>query len=333
MATLLAEYKRTACGVRESNIADPAAEWAALHDWWPIGRQMFEQLFESEVGKAPSKASLDDLLGAAIPKSIGDLERKEADDAYYVAHAALFMQEMDAIVRRVPRSHSDARAASAFGNVVRFASNVMFDSVVLLEHWAERSQQVPGAYGVGKNEAEHLDSFLFGAQQIIYGHGSFGLSFVESHSDIVIGTIRQAIEIRLRRAFGIHGRISEKTNAFEPVPISALFDAIRPFEAQIFSEVPFPILRRINGWTNMYLHGGHKLPAWTAPRVLARLKPLILGEGRKPGDGIRMDKRIFDGVRQGLKERYDATTSPIGLYPDHLCEAVITADVAPAEDI
>ena len=325
MTTPIEEYKREACRGNRGRIADAAAEWAGVLDWWASGRPLFVQAFHKEVGKRPSKAGIDNLLDAAIPRTLGDLHRKEADDAYYAAHAALFLQEMDSIVSHVPRDCPDPEAAFAFANVLRFVDQVLFDSVVLLEHWAERSRQVPDVFGVGKNEVEHLHTFFFGAQQTIYGHGSFRLSFAENHSDIVIGTIRQALEIRLRRAFGIAGRFSDANNTFEPVPISALFEAIRPFEKQITSEVPFATLRRVNGWANMYMHGAIKLPVWTPPRVLARLKPLLLGEGRKRGDGLSMPKSAFDGVRQKLMDQYDVTPSPIGLFPVEHCEVLITA--------
>lgn len=234
------------------------------------------------------------------------------------------LEEVDSIVSRVPRDCPDPEAAFRFGNVLRFVDHVLFDSVVLLEHWA-RSCQVPGVFRVGKNEVEHMHTFFFGAQKTIYGHGSFGLSFVENHSDIVIGTIRQALEIRFRRAFGVAGRFSESSNMFEPVPLSALFEAIRPFERQITSEVPFATLRRVNGGANMYMHGAIKLPVWTPPRVLSRLKPLLLGGGRKRRDGLSMPKAVYDGVRQRLMDKYDVTSSPIGLFPLDPCEVLITA--------
>lgn len=324
MTTLIEEYKREACRGNRGRIANAAAEWAGVVDWWAAGRPLYLEAFHKEVGKRPSKAGIDNLLDAAIPRSPSDLQRKEADDAYYTAHAALFLQEMDGIVARVPRNCPDPEAAFAFGNVLRFVDHVLFDSVVLLEHWAARSRHVPGVFGVGKIEVEHMHTFFFGAQQTIYGHGSFGLSFIENHSDIVIGTIRQALEIRLRRAFGIAGRFSDATGALEPVPLSALFEAIRPFEKLIRSEVPFATLRRINGWANMYMHGAIKLPAWTPPRVLTRLKLLLLGEGRKRGDGLGMPKAVFDGVRQNLMDKYEATPSPIGLFPLEHCEVLIT---------
>lgn len=324
MTTPIEEYKREACRGDRGRIVGAAAEWAGVVDWWTSGKPLFAQAFRKEVGKQPSRAGIDNLLDAAIPRNLGDLRRKESDDAFYAAHATLFLQEMDFIVSSVPRDCPNPEAAVAFANVLRFVDHVLFDSVVLLEHWAARSHQVPGVFGVGKNEVEHLETFFFGAKQTIYGHGSFGLSFAENHSDLVIGTIRQALEIRLRRAFGIAGRLSDANNTFEPVPLSALFQAIRPFEKQIRSAVPFATLRRINGWANMYMHGAFKLPVWTPPRVLARLKPLLLGEGRKSGEGLRMPQSAFDGVRQILMHRYGSTPSPIGLVPVDHCDVLIT---------
>lgn len=103
MTTPIEEYKREACRGNRGRIVDAAAEWAGVVDWWASGRPLFVQAFRKEVGKHPSKAGIDNLLDAAIPRTLGDLQRKEADDAFYAAHAALFLQEMDSIVSRVPR--------------------------------------------------------------------------------------------------------------------------------------------------------------------------------------------------------------------------------------
>ena len=50
-------------------------------------------------------------------------------------------------------------------------------------------------------------AFYQGARQTIYGHGSFSLSFIDNHADLATATIRQAIEIRICRAFGIMGKV------------------------------------------------------------------------------------------------------------------------------
>ena len=324
MTRLIDQYKEEACRFDRGRGADAPEEWAAVYDWWPTGRQLFEAAFVQEAGKRPLQGSTDDLLSAAIPKNLGDLARKEEDDAYYGAHASLFLAEMDHIVRRVARNVPEPAATFAYGNVLRFAHQVLFDSVVLFEHWAARSLGVPDVFGVGKNEVEHMHTFFFGAQQAIYGHGSFGLSFVENHSDLVTATIRQAIEIRLRRAFGVVGRISDRTQALEPIPLSVLFEAIRPHEGQITTAVPMHLLRRINGWANMYLHGAVKLPIWTPPRVLERLRPLLLGIDTHGVSGVCMSRATLEAVRQNLRDRFDSSPSPVGFLNESLCAAIIT---------
>ena len=59
-------------------------------------------------------------------------------------------------------------------------------------------------------------AFHQGSRQTIYGHGTFNLSFADNHSDVAIGTIRQLVEIRLRRATGIMWKTSAADNAIHP---------------------------------------------------------------------------------------------------------------------
>ena len=297
MARAIDQYKEEACRFDRGRGLDARQEWAAIYDWWPAGRQLFEAAFVQEVGKRPLGGSTDHLLAAAIPKNLGDLASKEQDDAYYAAHASLFLSEMDHITGRVARDVSEPDASFAYGNVLRFTHDVLFDSVVLFEHWAARSLGVPDVFGVGKNEVEHMHTFFFGAQQAIYGHGSFGLSFVENHSDLV---------------------------TIEPIPLSVLFEAIRPHEGQITTAVPMHLLRRMNGWANMYLHGAVKLPVWTPPRVLERLRPLLLGVNARGNSGISMSRATLEAVRQNLRDHFDSSSSPVGFLDEGLCAAMIT---------
>jgi hypothetical protein len=141
----------------------------------------------------------------ALPKNMADYRKKFVDRAFYRANAEWFLLEMDHIVASVPRESSQPDATFAYGNVLRFVQHLLIDSVVIFAHWGTRCAEVPRDYGIGKNEMTHLVLLFHGSRQIIYGHGSFGLSFVENHSDIAVGTIRQ-VELRLRRAFGLLGK-------------------------------------------------------------------------------------------------------------------------------
>ena len=60
---------------------------------------------------------------------------------------------------------------------LRFARKVLMDSVLLFEHWANYHAKVPGVFGIGKVESEHIMHFFQGARQTVYGHGTFNLRF------------------------------------------------------------------------------------------------------------------------------------------------------------
>ena len=69
MTTPIEEYKREACRGNRGRLSDAAEEWAGIVDWLARGRTLFVQVLHKEVGKRPSKANIDNLLDAAIPRT------------------------------------------------------------------------------------------------------------------------------------------------------------------------------------------------------------------------------------------------------------------------
>ena len=197
----------------------------------------------------------------------------------------------------------------------RFVKNVLLDSKALFEHWGARRAAVPGAFGVFINEYTHPVEFYHGAQQTIYGHGSFGLSYVDNHVELAIASIRQALEIRLRRAFGLIGKEAICDGAFHPVPISELLDVMRLHRAAVRMPVPLHNVKRIYHWASMCLHTGFRSYAWTSPRVLDYLRPLLVGGETAPcrysvDSGIGVTNSSFDAIRKALKLRIESTAQP-----------------------
>jgi hypothetical protein len=324
-----AEYRAKATGF-SAQLVDPQGIWQQMFDWYKGGgRELFIEAFSKETGlRVDSKPKLDDIVAAAVPKSYSDLNNKAKDDAFYRAHAHWFLEEMDTIVNRVPRTDGAPGAAHAFADVLRFARPVLLDSVLLFEDWGTFRMGVPGVYGIGKNNVEHLMAFYQGARQTIYGHGSWGLSFADNHADLAAATIRQAVEIRLRRAFGVFGKISKIDGAIQPIPLSDLIEAIDLHKASISFPVRFENIRRINGWANMYLHGALKLYGWSPPRVLAFLQVFLLG-GPAPGwphdsaAGVALEEATLDAVREIIKQKHEDTKFDLELWRTGQCEAFI----------
>ena len=124
---------------------DLLTAWQQLYDWYhDTGRQQFVDAFAKETGiRVNGSSAPDESVAAAIPKSYRDLETKAQNDAFYRAHAAWYLEEMDQIINRVPRDVKDERTAS-LGDVLRFVRPVLLDSVLLFEDWGTHRLGVPG---------------------------------------------------------------------------------------------------------------------------------------------------------------------------------------------
>jgi hypothetical protein len=329
MSEGFAKYKKAVIGFCRQ-INDAQAEWQRIYDWYgKEGRELFRAAFSKETGiRVGTKPKPDDLVAAALPKTYGDLSTKAEDDAFYRSHSHWFLEEMDGIVRGVPRIDKSIGAAHSFADVLRFAHRALLDSLILFEDWGTYRAGVPGVYGIGKNISEHLMAFYQGAQQTIYGHGTWSLSFADNHSDLATATIRQALEIRLRRAFGVTAKISRADGSIHPIPLTDLLEAIDLHRASVRFPIRFENIKRINGWANMYLHSGLKLYAWNPPRVLAFLRVFLLG-GRAPGwhhnskAGVTTDRTTFDAVRHCIVQKHQSAAFDLQFLEPELCEGLI----------
>ena len=316
--------------------------WKEIVDWYQsdVGRSLFIKTFRHETGiKVNPSSNFDTRIETALAKSWGDDSKKIQTDYYYKAHAEMFVTEMDELLARVPKCCEDAEAEIRFGNVVRFVRRVLMDHLVLFEHWGTRRAEVPGVFGVVRNEWTHPVNFYHGAKQIIYGHGSFRLTFSDNHSEIAVATVRQALEVRLRGAFGFIGKES-KDNAFHPVPLSMLLEVLSRNKTEIDTPIPIHNLVRINNWANLLLHSGVREYAWTLPRVLDYLRSWLVG-GDKAGaswtvdSGIRVSKKAFDEIQNEVREQIEGTGAD-GIQPPFKailldaseCAVVISEDAA-----
>ena len=255
------EFEAYKCAVRNfwtHPAASETSNWQAFYDWYNTGgRQLFLDSFSKETGlRTHLSTDQNALVSAALFKSFADLESKSAGTAFYRAHAQWFLQEMDAIIAAVPRTSPSPFSETSYGNALRFARKVLIDSVLLFEHWGTYHAKVPNVFGIGKVESEHIMHFFQGARQTVYGHGTFNLSFSDNHSDLAIATVRQALEIRLRRAFGVIGKTSRLDGSFRPIPLSDLLEAIETHKGHVSFPVRFENIKRINAWANIYLHDG-----------------------------------------------------------------------------
>jgi len=299
---------------RKAESRNAAETWKRISHWYKDegGRDLYFEAFEDVTGiRLNVETSTDQRMGAALPKSFRDYERKLIDNAYYRALGELFIEEMDSVVRRVPRESDDPTTTVLYGNLIRFMKHTFFDSRYLFQEWGTFLSEPQVSFGLGKSLLTRSVDFYHGALQTIYGHGTFGLSFAGNHSDLAMATIRQAIEIRLRHAFGIVGRERVNDGTIHPVAVSIIIDAIAEHAGEVDLAIPIEHVRRINHWANLHMHTGMRHYSWVPPRVLKYLRPLLVGRnksrgGRSINSGIRLSRTSFEAIRKTLESQIAA---------------------------
>ena len=301
----------------EADSRSDAETWKRVHQWYQDdgGRELFLHAFENVTGIRPNvETNADQRIGAALPKSLRDYERKLRDRAYYRALAEMFIEEMDRMVIRVPRESEDPATTFLYGNLVRFIKHLFLDSRYLFQEWGMYISEPPVSFGIEKNFLTHPVGFFHGAFQIIYGHGTFGLSFADNHSELATATIRQAVEIRLRRAFGVVGRERANDGTIQPVALSTVIDVMKEHSDKLDLAVPIEHVRRVNHWASLHMHSGMRHYSWVPPRVLSYLRPLLVGRDESNGgwsvnSGIRLSREALEAIRETLRNRMEASES------------------------
>lgn len=241
----------------------------------------------------------DQLIQQTLGKSPSDEEKKRTEKTYYVANTVAYLKVVKGLLTDEFIQRFDASKPLddlVIYNYHRVFQNLLFDSLVLLNEYSAIKKQPP-RYACGKNPWQHSLTLYQSLRQAIFGQVSFH-SFIEVEPDLSISLIRQIVELRVRRAFGILGWYDPAKDRFEPFPMGRFFDAIAKYRSDIDFSVPLDCLVRIYGWSNIFLHTGIKDCSWKHILVKDYLKEFSIGkyDGHDVNDGISMPKQVLDSV-------------------------------------
>ncbi|EIS9525830.1 hypothetical protein L0775_003817 [Clostridioides difficile] len=91
-------------------------------------------------------------------------------------------------------------------------------------------------------------------RQNLYGQQSLH-SFVDMETSCSIAIIRQIIELRIRRAFGIIAFLDKDGNV-KPLNMSSIFNVLKKYKKDIYFPIDLSNIERIYSWSNMFVHSG-----------------------------------------------------------------------------
>lgn len=263
-----------------------------------------EALKQFGLSKLPKRQS-DQLIQQMIGKSPDDDLKKKSNKLYYISNVIAYLH--------VTRNMLTADFIDKFDiknklddvkiyNYYHLFQALIFDSLVLLNEYCVNIKKTEAEYGVGKPIVQHTLPLYQSLRQFIYGQSSFH-SFIDMEPDVSIVIIRQLIELKIRRAFGVLGWYNIDSESMTPMPLTHIFDTIKTHQKEIDFSIPLDCLIRIYGWANIFLHIGIKDYVWKHIFVANYIKEFAIGKNDKinVSDGIVIPKQVLDEIHNTLE--------------------------------
>jgi len=279
----------------------------------------------SQMGlKKLPKKNVDQIIQQIIAKSPNDLNKKVESAEHYKAHICCVkevFEEMflhNAFIENLEKYQVEKDKDMVVYNYYNLLRELLFDMALLIQDYNQVIKKIPPSkFSVGKNLYQKDFTLYQLLPQIIFGQVSFH-SFIEREPNLSIALIRQVIELRIRKAFGVLGSYDKAKDSFEPFPLGQIFDELKLHQKNIDFAIPLENIVRINGWANIFMHTGMKDYTWTLIFVYRYLHELI--KGRKDGknwsanSGIKITQKTLDDVINGLESKLKAKNGDLELY-------------------
>lgn len=229
--------------------------------------------------KSLHKRSTDEILEGILACSPKELEKKRKGKNYYICNALcllevvkkIFDQDLYAVLSKpgIP--------SIMLHNYCHILKWVLMDSEELCNQYANfvlGDTQYPSNIDSRYIHYMPVHQVL---RQALYGQVSCN-SFVDMEISASIAVIRQLIELRIRRAFGVLSYFEKESEKLIPLDLSRLFDVIKTHKDEISFPLKLENIERIYKWSNMYVHSGKCELSWIPYYIETILKELSFGQ-------------------------------------------------------
>ena len=138
-------------------------------------------------------------------------------------------------------------------------------------------------------------------RQSLFGQVSFN-SFADMEISASIAVIRQLVELRMRRAFGVISYIEKDSGRLIPLDLSRVFDCLKKHQNDIDFPLKIENIERIYKWANMYIHSGKCELSWIPYYIETILRKFSFGEITEMGWDVKNAISTSDAVLQRIYE-------------------------------
>ena len=152
------------------------------------------------------------------------------------------------------------------------------------------------------NRCMHYMSVHQILRQSLFGQVS-AHSFADMEISASIAVIRQLIEIRIRRAFGVISYIDSEEKLI-PLDLSKIFEVLKSHKNEIVFPISLENIERLYKWANLYVHSGKQEMSWIPYFIETVLKELSFGEQKENScdikNGISTTQSVIDKIHDEL---------------------------------
>lgn len=264
-------------------------------------------LSHMELKKWP-KFTDDNIICSILPDSETERIKKKTKKDYYSANGycalttlkQIFTQELYDVVSKLPPIY--------YQTYFQILKNIMYD-LEQLKNLYNIEIKNNNEYCATVNRPIHAMKLHNVLRQAAYGNFSFH-SFAEFEISASIAVIRQIIELRIRRAFGVLA-YSDAHNNIHPLKMTSVFEVIKKYPEISFSN-NLCCIERIYQWSNLYIHSGNGDWAWIIYFLENYLRTFSFGKNNANGDydcrnGIAVSKETLEKIQNdisGLSSNY-----------------------------
>lgn len=269
-----------------------------------------------EIEKFP-KRSREQLVEGIISTTPKELKKKRKNKNYYICNANCLLRTIRKIFSKdlfTILSKKDIPQI-AIHNYEYILKCFLLDSEELCNLYANNMKADFRYKAHIDDRYIHYMSVHQILRQSLYGQVS-----VHSFSDMKISAsivvIRQLIEIRIRRAFGVVAYIDSQGNLI-PLDVSRIFDVVKRHKKEINFPISIENIERIYKWANMYIHSDLQELSWIPYFIEDLLIDLNFGkiedEQLDVKNGISTSKSVIDKIYEELQDEVKEKTKNIYL--------------------
>lgn len=246
------------------------------------------------------------IIEGILATSPKELDKKRKDKNYYHCNALCLLQTIKRIYnpKLCQALNNENVPKSVIDNYEYILKSMLLDLQEVCNLYNNINKDLKYNSNIDSRYI-HYSSVHQVLRQSLFGNFSFD-SF--NHMEICssIAVIRQLIELRIRRAFGVISYIEKDSGKLLPLELSLIFECIKNYKNKITLPISIENVERIYKWSNMYVHSGKCELAWIPYYLEYILRSLSFGEKTQTGydvkNSIVVPENIISKIHEDLLE-------------------------------